>query len=359
MSKRHELRFLPGLIFALSLVIFLTMPSHLVQAKGADFMVKAIPNQAQYHKEVSYFDLKLAPNQQTTLQVKVSNLAEKELRLLAEPNTGYTVDAGNEAYDKELPGKALSTAPYQLNDLLGGTQQVTIPARQSKVLSFPVTMPANPFDGVLEGALYFFKLNDTEEQATNQDGFHIKNRYAIALGLVIRSSQGQMVSPNLRLNHITVGTTASDTFSPAVKVNLENTQANWAHGLRINSKVTRKGDDKVLYRTKKEKVNMAANSNFDYAITTNHEPLSAGKYHLRLVARLDQKKWVFNRNFTITAKQAKKVNAKAKLKKEKKFNWWWLLLLLLLLILIIYGVYRLGKSKGQKQQAQSENQTKS
>lgn len=333
----------------LGLLALVTVKPAPVQAAGAGFAVEAQPNQAQYDQNVTYFDLKLAPKQQTTLKVKVINETAKPLRLRAEPNTGYTADAGNEVYDKQRPKQQLSKAPYQLTNLLGGPQKVTLAPHEKRVLAFPLTMPDKPFNGVLEGALYFDKLNQDEKpQATNRKQFQIRNRYAVVLGVVLRSSEGQMVSPNLKLNRVKVGTDKASRFSPAVKANLENTRANWMRGLKISSKVSR--NQKTLYKTSGDQVDMAANSNFNYAISTNHERLKAGRYKLHLVAQLDQKRWVFNRHFTVSAKQAKQVNDQSRVKKS--YLIWWILLAVIIL-LIAGGSYYWYRKKHRDKHQQS------
>ncbi|MBU7554780.1 DUF916 domain-containing protein [Pediococcus ethanolidurans] len=88
-------------IFSLSL---LALP-HSAQAAGANFTVERIASNQQNDPTVSYFDLKLKPNQTTEVKVKVTNLSNKEIHLIASPNTGYTTDGGAVAYDLKTLGK--------------------------------------------------------------------------------------------------------------------------------------------------------------------------------------------------------------------------------------------------------------
>ncbi|WP_412989458.1 DUF916 and DUF3324 domain-containing protein [Pediococcus siamensis] len=253
-----------------------------VRADEATFTVSRIASKQQNDTSVSYFDLKLKPNQTTQIQVKVTNLSNQTLHLIASPNTGYTTDSGTVAYDlKKLGSK--STAPYQLETILGGQQKVTVPAKGSKVVTFPIKMPATPFKGVLDGALYFLNPKTSQTTATNKKNFTIKNRYALALGVTIHEDTQTTVLPKLKLGTIKTGTAQADKFSPAIQVNVINSQAALAKKLHITSQVSK--DGKTLYKTNTKNLTMAADSNFDYAITTNHAALQAGTYHLHMVAR--------------------------------------------------------------------------
>lgn len=338
---RHKLiRFLALMI--LGELACLTLPQ-LVHAAGAGFTVSRMDNAAQYDPTVSYFDLKLKPAQQTQLQVRVTNLSAQPLKLLASPNTGYTLDVGNEAYDRAKLGHR-STAPYQLQELLGGPQHLTIPANSSQIVTFPLTMPQRRYNGILEGALYFLKLNKNTAQATDKSGFQISNRYSMALGVILRQNTTKYVAPKLKLTQIKVGTDSGTNFSPAVKANLANTRPALIRKMTIKSTVKR--GDRILYRTNHKNINMAANSNFNYAITTNHKVLRAGNYQLHLVASMGSHRWQFTRYFKITAAQAQKTNQQANVK-QNHIKWYIVLEVILFLVLLLL-VYWLGKHSGEQ-----------
>jgi len=317
---------------------------HSVHAAGAGFTITPIASKQQNDSSVSYFDLKLKPNQTAQVKVKITNTTTKTLNLIASPNTGYTTDSGSVAYDLQKLGSK-STAPYQLQTLMGGQQKIAVPAKSQKVVTFPIKMPTTPFKGVLDGAIYFLNPKTSGSTATNKKSFSIKNRFAMALGVTIHEDTKTTVLPKLTLGAISTGTDQNDTFSPAVKVKLNNTHATLTKKLKIKSQVSQNG--KTLFKTNTSNLTMAANSNFNYTITTNHTALKAGTYRLHLVARSGSQKWTFNRNFVITKTQAKTANRHARVKKNY-FIWYILAILLVLLLLLIAFWFGRSSSKQKK-----------
>ncbi len=315
-----------------------------VEASQSGFTIEAVPNKYQTNKSLTYFDVMLGANKTSTLQVKVTNQTNKVITLLAQPNTGYTSDSGTESYDKSNLNAKESSASYQLQTLFGGNQQVTVPAKASKIVSFNLKMPAQAFDGVMEGAFYFLRT-DTNQSSSKSKGLTINNRFAMALGVVVRST-GIADKADFKLGKIDVGRISADKFSPAVKVNIINPAKTWTRGMKITSQVTK--DGKVLYETNKTEAGMAPQSNFNYAITTNHQALQSGTFHLKMVIELEGKKWVFDKDFTITKERAEAVNKDSVI--EKNYTWIWILVGVLLILLLLYGIYRWGKRQGSKQQ---------
>lgn len=76
---------------------------------------------------------------------------------------------------------------------------------------------------------------------------------------------------------------------------------------------------------------MAPNSNFDYGIDWNNQPLRAGNYTVKALienhaidgepSELNQK-WEFEETFSITKKEAKKINNQAVDLDEPAVSWW-------------------------------------
>jgi hypothetical protein len=354
MLKRN---FWCGLIIALFgfFSFTLTNATTSVHAEGAGFTVSAVIPSNQYNKKATYFGLKVSPNQTETIYVYVQNLTNQNKTIIAYPNTAYTSNAGSEAYNKNKL-KKLSKAPYLLSEIFGKPQKVILKPKESKKVAFTLKMPAESYKGILEGAFYFLDSKTSAAQATNQKGMAIKNRFAMALGVVLREDTKTIVAPNMKMNKIkpTIADTAN--FSPAIKANLENTRPTMITNLSIKAKISKAKGSKAMYTSKQSNLGMAPNSNFYYSIDWNNDALKAGTYHLHLVTQSGTFKWVFDRDFTITLAQARKINKKANVVR----NWTWLYILIgiLLLLLIILITYLIGRYAGKKaKQKQSQEQT--
>lgn len=326
-------------------------PAINVYAQGAGFTVSAVIPDNQYNKQATYFDLKVSPNQTQTIYVYVQNLTNQNKTIIAYPNTAYTSDSGSEAYNKNNL-KGFSKAPYYLSDIFGAPQKITLKPKETKKVAFTMKMPPKKYKGILEGAFYFLDQSTSAAQATNQKGMAIKNRFALALGIVLREDTQTIVSPHLKMNSVkpTIKDTAN--FSPAVKANLENTRPTMISNMRVKATISKTKGSKAMYTSSQKNMGMAPNSNFNYSIDWNNDALKAGTYHLHLVARSGTFKWVFDRNFTITLSQARKINKKANVVR----NWTWLYILIgiLLLILIILITYLIGRHAGKKKDSEGK-----
>ncbi|MFC6181038.1 DUF916 and DUF3324 domain-containing protein [Lactiplantibacillus daowaiensis] len=329
-------------------LLWLTVPVR-AATNGAGFAVQLVKNSRQSTATSSYFDLQVKPNQTGTVQMRVVNLTQKTVRLQLNANTGYTTSNGVEAYDKATLGE-LSTAKYQLKTIFKVPHKITLAPAASKLITIPYTMPADSFNGILEGAFYFLNLDKGPAQTTNQKGFQIHNRYALALGVVLREHKTPKVKPDLALTGMTTGSDQQSKFSPAIGVKLANTQAQLLTHLKIDGRVY-DATGQLQFKTVRKDLGMAPNSNFTYLINTKNQRLAAGKYRVRVVATAHQQRWVFTRYFTVTKSQANKVNQQV----PRDWHWlWWFLIIvvILLIILLIWLAYRYGQRKGQQQSKQ-------
>lgn len=318
-----------------------------IQADGAGFAVSAVIPSNQYNQNASYFDLKMKPNQVEQVQIQVQNLTNQEKYLTAYPNTGYTSDAGVEAYNRHQLGRR-SQATYLFSDIISQPQKIVLAPQQSKKITFTIQMPAQNYHGILEGAFYFLDTKSSNGQTTNQKGMTIKNRYALALGVVLREDTTTKVAPKMTLNKITAGIQDTANFSVATKVNLANTRPTLIHNLKIVGQISKTKHSKVLYQTKNTGLGMAPNSNFNYSIDWQNKAMKSGKYHLHLVATAQKHHWVFDRDFTITQHEADRVNKHANV--EHNWTWLWIILGILLLILLLIAVYLIGRRTGHKKE---------
>lgn len=340
----RNLRRLKLIMSSLLFLMMLLGSVQTVQAAGTGFTVKANLPSNQYNPEASYFDVLMKPGTKQTFIVTIKNLENQSKTIKAEANTGYTTDSGQESMNKHELG-ALSTAPYQFNQIFGASQKVTLKPNEMKQVTFTAKMPANGYSGILEGAFYFEDLATGQAQSTNQTGFSIKNKFAMAIGVILRESTTEHAQPKLQLQKIKLSQT--DQSNPAILAQLMNDRPATVGQLTIDAIVTKKGQpNKVLFRQKQTNRSMAANSHFNYHIPVGNQWLNPGQYQVHLVASNSQYRWTFNQKFTISLKQATEIN-----RHNQHFNWlWWLLLAIIIVGLLLGLTYYLGTRKRSKKE---------
>ena len=152
------------LCFILSNVL---MPIHSFAEEPTDFYVKAILPNSQIDSSVSYFKLKLEPEQEEVLEVEVGNATDKEIVVKIEGNAAFTNNNGVVEYS-ETKKEQDSTLKHPFSKLaIIENNKITVPANETRIARIVVTMPKNPFDGVILGGLKF-TLADTEEKQVGQ-----------------------------------------------------------------------------------------------------------------------------------------------------------------------------------------------
>lgn len=342
MTKLKQ-RWLLGLIVLGGFLVGLwPSASQAAVTNGAGFTVQMVSNAHQTKGIENYFDLTVKPGQTGTVQLRVINLTKQTLHLQLNSNTGYTTSNGTEAYDLAKLGQK-STAQYQLAQLFKTPAKLTLAPATSKLVTVPYQIPKHNINGILEGAFYFLNLASGAEQATNQKGFQLHNRYALALGLVVRQDGQPVVKPRMVLKGVSTGIEPRQKFSPAISVKLANTAPQLMTKLKIDGRIYDQNNH-LAYQTKRHGLGMAPASNFDYLINTGNHRLKAGNYRVHLVATAGKQRWVFDRHFTISRKAATKANAET----PRDWRWLWWLLLLLLILVVIWVAYRLGKHQAAK-----------
>lgn len=170
----------------------------------------------------------------------------------------------------------------------------------------------------------------------------IKNKFAYSLGIQLRETD-DVVIPEIKMDQTKIKA-ASINGHTGVTINLQNPTMTLMRDIEIETTIYRKGSQKSLINLTKKGLKMAPNSNFDYGIDWKNQPLRAGNYTIKASIKnhgIDgepkelTKKWEFEKEFTITRKEAKEINRQAIDLTENPISWWLYVVIGLLGILIV------------------------
>lgn len=219
---------------------------------------------------------------------------------------------------------------------------LTIPVNGKKTVQVMIEMPAESIDGVVLGAVEFKKKNTKETKKTK--GVSLKNEYSYIVGMQLAESDKQ-VKPHMNLLSIKP---ALLNYHTAIVANLQNDQPVILENLSIDAKVYQQNSDKLLYQTKKANMKMAPNSNFDFGIDLENQPLKAGKYRLKMTATNGVETWTWDEAFTI-GKEGQSLNKEA-VNLEKTNTWLYVAIAagVVLIALIIILVIRKRRQNQEK-----------
>ncbi|MBL1229136.1 DUF916 and DUF3324 domain-containing protein [Enterococcus sp. BWB1-3] len=297
-------------------------------ANPAGFSYKVMFPENQRDMTIGYFDLRMSPGQQQTVQIELANNGgvEKTVEVSlngAKTNGNGVIEYGPIAIDNDASLK------YDFKDLVKGPETVTLPPGEVVTLDLAITMPEVSYDGVISGGIQLKEKID-EEARKGQTG--LINEYAFLIGMMLTETDTE-VQPNLELNQVYAGT---NNARNTIYVNFSNVEAEYLNALTVEAQITKQGSEDVIYDTKKANMRVAPNSMVDFPISMNGERMEPGDYHARVVATAGDRSWEWDQDFTITDEEADKFNKQdVQLTQEQGINW-------LLVGLIVGGGLVLG-----------------
>lgn len=345
MQRFKKIQLLVLAVFALVLGIGFPVAAS-AAGNNVGYSVSAKIPKNQINKQNSFFDLKMKPGQTQTIQVKVYNVTNSDIKVRTAIRTAWTNSAGTVEY--VTPGKSYdSSLKHKMSDItkIQGKKTLTIPAGSSRIVTAKITMPNDSSEGVILGGWYFKRV-DSKVTGTVKGENTIKDEYTYVIGM--KYTEGKVPNPNMKLGKVAAG--MSD-YNRGVIADLRNPTAVIIPKLKVTSTITDRDGGKVVNKNTKENVMMAPNTGYNYPMLYGKTALKAGNYHLHLVAKNSDHEWVFDRDFTITQAQANKYNNDSV--ESPGISIWLLialgalgmLILILLILLIIYLIRRRRRDK--------------
>lgn len=322
-----------GLIIILSVTIF----SSPAQAESLDSFDAVVHfTDSQTNKELSYFDIQLAPEQKENLTVTLVNKGEQPLTLKAAFNRAVTNSAGVIEYSG-INKDTAATTPYNIEELVTlSDSEIKLEPKQTKDITLAVAMPKNTFDGVLAGGVYFEALSDEKVEG------NIKNIFSREIALLIHSNTAD-VKPD-----IVVDTAKADqvNYRNVIEVGVENKASTYVKNVTIDYRVLL--DDKEVLSRKKEKLSLAPNTRMPFRIPFDGEEFGNGKYTVDITVSTDEDKWSGSPTFTISKGEAEDFNKSDVTVKKAGLDLPWSSIALVAVLLILGIVILLMVNKNKK-----------
>lgn len=276
-----------------------------IYASELSFNVEPMIPENQVDQTKTYFDLKTEPNMEETIKVNVYNNSDQDIVIEPVVKTATTNLNGVVEYGASLttPNDSI---PYQIESIvIPNEKEMTIPKKGSYEAQFVIKMPPKEFKGILAGGITL-KEKETAQSATETKGMAVENQYAYVVAVVLHGTEEE-VPKELNLTSV-----KSDqvNYRNVINLALENPQSRYINQLSIQAEVTKKGRKKVLYNSKKEHMQMAPDSNFNYPISLDGKKLKAGNYTVKIRANSEDENWELTKDFKVSGKEAKRLNSK-------------------------------------------------
>lgn len=348
--------------------------------QGLGFSIRPIHPENQLDKNQTYFDLKMEPSQIQELEVMIRNNTDHEIIVEASVNAAITNINGILDYSWNLEKAKNAAKDYNKNEvnekidvnqirydsslknplpnLIKSEKEINIPAQSELPYKMELSMPDKPFNGVILGGVRFTEKESTKQETTSDKGVQIKNKFAYSLGIQLRETD-ELVIPDLKMDQKKIKATSINGHT-GVSINIQNPTMTLMRDLEIKTTVYQNKSHKKVISSTKKGLKMAPNSNFDYGIDWNNQPLRAGNYTVKSLIKnhaIDgepnelTRNWEFEETFTITRKEAKKINSQVADLNENTVSWWLFIIIGVLGVLILVMALLLTKYQVDKKKA--------
>jgi hypothetical protein len=310
-------------------------------AARVDYSVQAIPAEFQQNKQVTYYDLRVAPNDKKKIYVLVKNSSDNAIKIKTFIDKATTNSNGVVEYKNSSNFESINLK-YDISKIIKPEKKdITIEAHKTEKIAYNIIMPPNDFDGELVGGVNFIQ-NNPETEANNpaeKSSMAVKNQYAYTISVVLHGKK------ELDKNDVNLGEIKADQINGrnSIQIPIQNKTAAFLNKVQVKAVVKKEKSQSIVYQDQKFDGQIAPNSVYKYELSTNSENLKPGEYVATVKIISKKQQWNFEKKFSIKASESEKLNKKAVIKKKSNTYIYIILGILLILILVIFIGYKFYK----------------
>ncbi|MGG5371385.1 DUF916 and DUF3324 domain-containing protein [Enterococcus sp. AZ196] len=317
--------------------------------KQAGFQVQSVLPENQINDRVSYYHLLVHPGQTQTIELKIMNNSPETQHYTVEVIRAATNKNGLITYD-ERDKRPDESMRLPITDVAQPrSNEVSVKSYSEGKAEIDLSIPNDqPFEGILLGGIRVsLKEGSTEDSET---GLSVKNTYGYAIGMVLTEDEKNSIygEPELKLTTVKPEVNYG---SKILEASIQNPEPVSIKDATVEGKIISKRTNKSVAEGKLKNVSIAPNSVFPFHIDWGMNQIVAGEYTLKGIARIGDKKWQFEQNFTISSKIAKKMNEQTVFKIIIP-DWWmhtaYILIMVTVGVLVFLIVRLVKRTKGRK-----------
>lgn len=267
------------------------------------YTIEGIPSDNQLNKNVSYFYLKESIGGKDAVKVKLTNDSSKKKNLEVKVVNANTNSNGLIDYTGQL--KDHNSLKNPLTSIAKAShKEVEVPAKSSVETAIDIYMPDETLPGVIIGGI---TVSEKQQENKENKELSVGNIYTYTLGLVLTNESIIEPKKNVSVELDNVRAVLFD-GRKIVQADILNRNPYIFTEATVKGKILEKESNKVLKEQKERNVNIAPYSIYPFQFDWAKEELKAGKYIFRGTVEASGKKWEFNREFVISAKEARTIN---------------------------------------------------
>lgn len=323
-----------SLLLLLSLIGGIVYSSSAVFADGFDYTATPILPSSQEQDVTSYFKLRMTPNQEETLQVKIMNQSEKSQKFKAMVNTASTNQNGIIDYSLHDVEKD-SSMKYSIQDLITSDSPVVeVAANSEQIISLKLKMPEKAFEGILLGGITIEPLQDESKPE------QVSNVYTRTFAIQLSESD-KAIQPKLEAGEVSL---SQINYHNVANLLIRNTTPTIITSVQADIKITKKGQQEPLLTEVKKDMSIAPNSQFNLPVEWK-DLFSPGEYEYEVTLHNDQQDWNFKKEFSVKDKEAKKLNDLSIDQKSDSGIYIYLTIAMFIVVIILISLYLIKKKR--------------
>lgn len=307
------------IIMSMVIVFFLGIKLSSVEASTVPFSVEPVFGENQNKNIADYFDITVAPLEETTVQVNIMNNSESENQYEVLLENAFTNQNGIIDFHKEPMENGLIP---DFTSLGSSVEKVTIAAKSSLKHPIQIKIPESTYDGVLLGGIRIRELSQETSQA------QVKNTYSYLIP--VKLHQGKQDFPDtLKSGKITIDTTHP--LQSNLNLTLTNPQPDVLRNLQLSVQLKLKKDTSQDWQDIAEKeIQMAPLTTTEFPVSLD-KPLNAGTYFVKVKGQTATFKQEWIEELVVDRQTAKTIKKQVSSEESNQFNWIAIVLFVVLL----------------------------
>lgn len=342
------------LFFLLSIAILgFTMvgkPARAEEEPPLGFEVEPVQPATQIDKEKKYFYLKVEPNVQQTVEIKVTGKSETPTKVKVFMANAITSEGGTVAYKAGMEKDPTLTESIE-EIITVSDPEFEIKKDEERTVTLTITPPKASFEGIKLGTVYFQQENEEESEEKNA----ITSAYAYRIGMILAENE-EDYSNSKTLNLLSAKAELSHSFK-TIQLEFQNPEPKMIADVTMTASIIDKKTGKVVKKQKLENGSIAPNSRFKFGVDWGIDIIPAGKYQAKVESKSRYDSWTLEKDFEISASTAKKMNEEA-LNKLTLPEWAYFSIVGAGLLTVLVGGYLVIRQKKWKQRMIKQKKTK-
>jgi len=267
------------------------------EESGIGFEVRPILPPTQIDRDLGYYYVQTSPGKTQNIDLNISNTSDKEIELDIIVKNGITQSNGNLGYSSDL--EQIDTSLKQpITELLKPENNtVKVEAGKNMDLSFTLTPPNEPYEGVKIGQIIVKPHDDKEKKGVSEV-------YQYALGFVT-SESGEPFNDGNQLIYGDVKPAVVN-GQKVISFHLVNPEPKMIENLAVEAYVTENG--KKIKEVKINNFSFAPNSKVDFLLPWGLSNFKPGEYVYHYSAKNSYDSFNYEKKFTIRGNDAKNLN---------------------------------------------------